>query len=96
MKDVISTNPEVLAEFALELGKYTEAMCDKVVELRNYHDRAAEYWQGPQYDSLTDRITQMAQQVLSEAQKLENLKNFIIQKALELANAQGIRFGGDE
>ena len=96
MKNTISTNPEILAAFAIELGKYTETICSKIIELRAFHDRASDYWQGPQYDSLTDKITQMSQQVLAEADKLENLKNFIVQKAMELANAQGVRFGGDE
>lgn len=96
MKNTISTNPEILTTFAIELGKYTETLCAKIIELRAFHDRAADYWQGPQYDSLTEKITRMSQQVLTEVEKLGNLKNFIVQKAVELASAQGIRFGGDE
>lgn len=96
MKNTISTNPEILTAFAIELGKYIDTLCGKVIELRSFHDRASEYWQGPQYDDLTEKIMRLSQQVVAEVEKLGNLKNFIVQKAVELANAQGIRFGGDE
>ncbi len=93
MNNVVATNPEVLTEFAMALASYTETICDKVIELRNFHDHAADYWQGPQYDSLTDKINLLTQQVITEVETLEKLKEFIVQKATELANAQGIRFG---
>ena len=89
---IMNSNPEVLAQYSLDLKKFVNNVSQSIVDLNNYYMRIANSWQGPQYEQFGESVNEVRAAVCSELEQLLTLADFVGRKALELAEAQGVKF----